>query len=55
LRNKKIDFFLKDLNHALKLILYHNNIEIDYKNFTTILSIRLFGGLLFMITIAWRK
>ena len=35
---QKIDLFLKDLRNALKHILYQNNMEVDYHNFTTTLS-----------------
>jgi hypothetical protein len=33
-----VDIFLKDFNIALKLISYHNNIEVNYHNFTSTLS-----------------
>jgi hypothetical protein len=35
---QKVNLFLKDLSNALNIITYHNNIEVDYQNFTTILS-----------------
>ena len=35
---QKVDIFLEDLSNALKLILYQNNIEVEYWNFTTTLS-----------------
>ena len=35
---KKNDFFLKYLSNYSKLISYQNNIEVDYQNFTSILS-----------------
>ena len=34
----KVDLFLKNLSNDLKLISYQNNIEANYKNFTTTLS-----------------
>ena len=35
---QKVDLLLNDLNNALNLLTYQNNIEVDYQNFTTILS-----------------
>jgi hypothetical protein len=35
---QKVDLFLNDLSNALNLLTYQNNIEVDYQNFTTILS-----------------
>jgi hypothetical protein len=35
---KKVDLFLNYLSNASNLLMYQNNIEGDYQNFTTILS-----------------
>jgi len=39
LKTSKIDIFLKDLNSELHLLIYKDNIEEFYHNFTTMLSI----------------